>query len=126
MGTEDAIRATVARYLETFSAGDRDGWLDLFTDDATLEDPVGSEVRRGRQSIGGFWDASRSVADRITLKLVQGPGVCGNQAAFAMEAHVDIGDSSIVAPTIDVMSFDEEGRIKTMQAFWGAGDARPA
>lgn len=126
MGVEDNIRGTVAGYLATFSATDREGWLDLFAPDATLEDPVGSEVRTGREAIGEFWDLSRSMAERITLKLVQGPGVCGNQAAFAMEAHAQIGDTTIIAPTIDVMTFDDDGRITTMRAFWGPGDAHPA
>jgi steroid delta-isomerase len=126
MGVEDAIRATVSSYLETFSAGDRERWLDLFTSDATLEDPVGTEVRKGREAIGEFWDATRGMAPSMTLKLVQGPGVCGNVAAFAMEAHVDLGESTIIAPTIDVMSFTDDGHIETMQAYWSPGDAHPA
>jgi steroid delta-isomerase len=123
---EDKVRATVEAYLATFSAGDREAWLDLFSSDATLEDPVGTEVRRGRDAIGEFWDQSRSFVERITLKMVQGPGVRGNEAAFAMEAHAEVGDSTFVAPTIDVMTFDDDGRITTMRAFWGESDAHPA
>jgi steroid delta-isomerase len=126
MGVDDAIRATVSSYLETFTAGDREAWLDLFTADATVEDPVGTAVRKGRDAIGEFWDATRGATPNIRLKLVQGPGVCGNVAAWAMEAHVDLGESTIIAPTIDVMSFTDDGHIETMQAFWSPGDARPA
>jgi len=126
MDVEDKIRNTVASYLTTFSAGDREGWLDLFATDATLEDPVGSDVRTGRESIGEFWDTSHSMTDSITLKMVQGPGVRGNEAAWAMEAHAEVGGSKFIAPTIDVMTFDNDGRITTMRAFWGAGDAHPA
>lgn len=126
MGIEDAVRGTVARYIDTYGANDREGWLGLFAEDATCEDPVGTDVRRGRDAIGEFWDESHRVTDGITLKLVQGPGVCRNQAAFAMEAHAQVGDATMVIPTIDVMTFDDEGRIKTMQAYWSAGDARPA
>ncbi len=126
MGIEDKVRATVTSYLATFSAGDREGWLDLFAPDATVEDPVGTDVRTGRESIGEFWDISHSMTERITLEMVQGPGICGNQAAFAMEAHAEVGDSKFIAPTIDVMTFDDDGRITTMRAFWGAGDAHPA
>jgi steroid delta-isomerase len=124
MDTEAAIRSTVERYLETFSAGDREGWLDLFTDDASLEDPVGSEPCVGRKEIGGFWDTSHSLSDRITLKLVQGPGVCGTSAAFAMEAHAEAGGQTMVIPTIDVMTFDDAGRITSQRAFWSASDLR--
>ena len=126
MVIEEKVRATVAAYLETFSAGDREAWLDLFAPDATLEDPVGTEVRRGRDAIGEFWDQSRSFVESITLKMVQGPGVRGHEAAFAMEAHAEVGDSTFVAPTIDVMTFDDDGRITTMRAFWDPAEMAPA
>ena len=126
MATDEQITDTVQRYLATFSAGDREGWLDLFTDDATLEDPVGSDVCKGRAEIGAFWDQSRSMADSITLHLVQGPGGNDREAAFAMEAHAEIGGNAMVIPTIDVMTFDDDGRISSQRAFWSAGAIHPA
>ena len=56
MPDADAIRATIEQYLARFSAGDREGWLDLWADGATMEDPVGSPIRTGRQVIGAFYD----------------------------------------------------------------------
>jgi steroid delta-isomerase len=126
MATEAQIQDTVRRYLETFSAGDREGWLDLFAADATLEDPVGSDVCKGREEIGAFWDTSRSLADRITLRLVQGPGGNEHEAAFAMEANAESGGNAMVIPTIDVMTFDDEGRITSQRAFWSASGVTPA
>jgi steroid delta-isomerase len=117
--TPDQVKATVDRYLATFSANDREGWLDCFTDDGTVEDPVGSDVRKGRDAIGEFWDTSRSLADDITLHLVQGPGGAGGEYAFAMEAHAKVGDGTMVVPTIDVMTFADDGRITSQRAFWG-------
>lgn len=125
MATEAKIKDTVQRYLSTFSAGDREGWLDLFAPDATLEDPVGSDVCKGREEIGAFWDRSRSMADGITLRLVQGPGGSDDEAAFAMEAHAEIGGNAMVIPTIDVMSFDDDGLITAQRAFWSAADIHP-
>jgi steroid Delta-isomerase len=116
--TEDQVKATVERYLATFSANDREGWLDTFTDDATVEDPVGSEVRKGRESIGEFWDQSHTLADNITLHLVQGPGGAGNEFSFAMEAHAEVGGGKMIVPTIDVMTFADDGRITSQRAFW--------
>jgi len=121
---EDKIRQTIAVYLERFSAGDREGWLDLFAPNATMEDPVGTEIKHGREEIGKFWDESLSLADEITLKMVQGPAVIGNEAAWAMEAHAKSGDMRIVSGTIDVMTFDDDGRITTMRAFYRPEDAR--
>lgn len=124
MTDEASIRTTVEQYLATFSANDRDGWVALFTADATLEDPVGTDVITGHDAIGAFWDASRSMADRITLQMVQGPNVAADQCAFAMEAHVEIGDAKMAIPTIDVMTFDAAGLITSQRAFWNGADVR--
>src|SRR5438309_3570497 len=71
--TEDQlIRATIERYQSTFSAGDREAWLALFADDASLEDPVGSPPRQGRDDIAAFWDEVHRQADAITVRMVQG------------------------------------------------------
>jgi steroid Delta-isomerase len=126
MPTDEQIRATVEQYLQTFSAGDREGWLDLFTPDATVEDPVGTDVCTGRDAIGAFWDNSRAAADQITLKLVQGPGGNDREAAFAMEAHATMGGQTMIVPTIDVMTFADDGRISSQRAFWASADIRPA
>ncbi len=124
MGLEERIRQTVEQYLATFSAGDREGWLDLFSGVATVEDPVGSPVRSGRQAIGEFWDGSHQLAEKIVLALVQGPAVVGNEAAFAMEARALAGGATMVIPTIDVMRFDDDGRIVSQRAFWDASSVR--
>jgi len=58
------------------------------------------------------------MADAITLQLVQGPDGNERDAAFTMEAHVQIGDTAMVVPTIDVMTFDDNGRITSQRAFW--------
>lgn len=126
MATEEQIRDTVQRYLATFSAGDREGWLSLFTEDATVEDPVGTDIHKGREAIGAFWDVSRTLADNITLHLVQGPGGSDREAAFAMEARAEIGGNTMVVPTIDVMTFDNDGRITSQRAFWSASAVTPA
>jgi steroid delta-isomerase len=126
MATEQQIKDTVERYLATFSAGDREGWLDVFAPDATLEDPVGTDVCSGREEIGAFWDTSRSLADDVTLHLVQGPGGNGQEAAFAMEARTTVGGNAMVIPTIDVMTFDDDGRITSQRAFWSASAIAPA
>jgi steroid delta-isomerase len=124
VGDEDAIRTTVERYLAAFSANDREGWLALFAADATLEDPVGTDVVTGRDAIGAFWDTSHSAGGTITLKIVQGPNIVGRECAFAMEAHVEIGDTTMAIPTIDVMTFDGDARITSQRAFWNGSDVR--
>ena len=124
MPDADAIRSTIADYCRNFGA-DREAWLALFADDATIEDPVGTEVRRGKDAIGAFWDESHAMADNITLTPTDYVKVAGNEAAFAMDARVEAEGGANGMQIIDVMTFDDDGRIKTMRAFWDFADIGP-
>ncbi len=125
MPDPDQIRATVQRYAEAFSANDKDGYLALFADDATLEDPVGGEVHRGRDAIAGFYDATRSMTPQITL-LVTGPvRVAGQEAAFPGEARPLLGDAEMTVPVVDTIRVGEDGLITELRAYWDFADLRP-
>lgn len=125
MPDEDTIRATVDAYLRAFTEGDRAGYVGLFAEDATVEDPVGSPVHRGHDEIGAFWDASRTMADAIELRPVF-VTVTGGEAAFHMEVRPTIGGQVFVLDAIDHMTFAEDGRICTMRAFFDPATMRPA
>ena len=117
MPDADVIRTTIADYLARFTAGDREGWLDLWAPDATLEDPVGSPVRTGRTSIGEFWDQGHASADAIELRPAGAPLVIGSDAAFSFDVRPTIGGAAYHLPCIDVMTFDDSGRITSQRAF---------
>jgi steroid delta-isomerase len=121
-----AIRATVEQYLERFNAVDRVSWLELFTPDATMEDPVGTPVRHGHGEIGAFFEQSHGLAD--TLRIVRtGPvRVAAGECAFPMQARPTMGGTEFVVDIIDVMTFDDDARITSMRAFWDATEMRPA
>jgi steroid delta-isomerase len=126
MATPDDIRSTITSYIERFSAADRAGWLALFADGATLEDPVGSEVRSGTVAIGEFWDLVRSMTPDITLASTGPVRVAGHEAAFPMVMTTQLGDTAMALDIIDVMTFDDDAKIASMRAFWDMADMRPA
>jgi steroid delta-isomerase len=112
-----AVRATIEQYLARFSANDRAGWLSLWSDDCTMEDPVGSPLKRGKEEIGAFYDQGQKNADSIELRPTDFAVVCGNQAAFAMEVRPTLGGQTMIVPAIDVMTFDDDARITSQRAF---------
>ncbi|HVN52061.1 MAG TPA: nuclear transport factor 2 family protein [Acidimicrobiales bacterium] len=123
--TAEQIRATIDAYVAAFTNGDKDGYLSLFAPDGTVEDPVGSEVCRGPAEIAGFWDGVRNMTPTIELRLVGTPRVAGGGAAFAMQALPELGDAKMVVDIIDVMAFDDEGRITSLRAYWDMAEMRP-
>jgi steroid delta-isomerase len=123
--TNDQIRSTIDRYVEVFSAGDRAGYLALFTDDATVEDPVGSDVAHGPDGIAAFWDGVRAMSPEIELQLTGAPRIAAGQAAFPMRAVTALGDAKMAVEIIDVMTFADDGRITSLRAFFDFAELAP-
>ena len=126
--TADAatIRATVDAYCAAFSSGDRAGYVGLFADEAWIEDPIGSPRLTGPEAIGGFFDQSSSLAESIELRRTGPVRAAVGEGAFPMQARPNIGGTTFVVDIIDVMTFDDAGKITTMRAYWDPAEMRPA
>jgi steroid Delta-isomerase len=114
-----AIRETVNRYIESIAKGSADDLVELYADDATVEDPVGGEVHIGRQAIHGFYSAVNDVQRECELVSLR---VAGNEAAFQFRLTVTAGERRMVIEPIDVMVFDDRGKVTAMKAYWSAAD----
>jgi len=112
------LRETIETYMARFTAEDREGWLDLFADGAWIEDPVGTPRRTGREEIGAFWDETHTVPDAIELRPLGITTIVGNEGIFTMQARATLGDSVFGIDIIDLMTFDDAGKITTMRAFF--------
>jgi steroid Delta-isomerase len=119
MPSADDYTATVTRYLQLLSNGSADEIAALYTDDATIEDPVGSDVRRGRDAVREFYAAIEGLekeAELVTLR------AAGNEAAFWWRLTVAAGDNRTRIDPISVMTFDGDAKITSMRAFWSPTD----
>jgi steroid delta-isomerase len=114
-----AITDTVNRYIELVAKGSADDLVELYADDATVEDPVGDEVHIGRRAIHGFYSAVKDVERECELVSLR---VAGNEAAFQFRLTVTAGEHRMVIEPIDVMVFDDRGKITAMKAYWSAAD----
>jgi steroid Delta-isomerase len=114
-----AITDTVNRYIELVARGSADDLVELFADDATVEDPVGGEVHIGRHAIRGFYSAVNGVQRECELVSLR---VAGSEAAFQFRLTVTTGEHSMVIEPIDVMAFDNQGKVTAMKAYWSAAD----
>src|SRR5262245_49794530 len=103
---------TVNRYLELVSKGQPDDIAELYAVDATVEDPVGGEVHIGRQAIRGFYTSVENLNAETEIETLR---ALGNEAAFYWYLTISGMRISIVS----VMTFDGEGKIASMKAYWG-------
>jgi steroid Delta-isomerase len=115
MPSAQDITKTVNRYLELVAAGRADDVVDLYADDATVEDPVGGEVHVGRAAIRGFYGAIENVKAQTEVFTIR---ALGNEAAFHWTLTLDFGGSGMRIDIISVMTFNDDGKIASMKAYW--------
>ena len=111
------VADTVNRYVALLGSGTADELAALYTPDATVEDPVGSDVRRGRAAIRELYSRIEKQVRTVELLSVH---IIGNEAAFLARLTIVNGDVRTSIDGIDVMTFDDEARIMSMRAFWSA------
>ena len=117
------IRQVYDRYPELLTKGDVDGIVALYADDATIEDPIGSDLRRGRDAIRAFYEAS---AGSVSMKRTGPVRVAGREAATPLVVLMGPEGQQQALDIISTMSFDEDGKITAMRAFWSFDALRPA
>ncbi|CAM4472862.1 Steroid Delta-isomerase [Mycobacterium basiliense] len=110
---------TVNRYIAMLNDGDVEDLVGFYADDATLEDPVGGEVHIGTQAIRGFYSAIAGLERECELVSLR---VSGNEAAFQFRLTVTAGTNKMRVEPIEVMVFDDAGKVSAMKAYWSAAD----
>lgn len=117
--SRETILETIQQYVDLVATGASADVVALYADGATVEDPVGTDVRRTREEIAEFYGALDGLEQSATLLHVR---IAGNEAAFAFELVTKAGEQTYTLAPIDVMTFDDDGRITSMRAFWSGED----
>jgi steroid delta-isomerase len=86
---------------------------------------VGTDPHVGTDGLRAFFEGTHAMADSLELQLTGPVRVAAGWAAFPMQAISHIGGNGLVVDIIDVMRFDEDGRIAEMTAYWSFDDTRP-
>jgi len=119
MPTAKEINATIQAHCDTLSDHDKEGWLALWADDTVLEDPVGVDTYRGIEGLRtSFWKLVDDLSP-MKLWLERDVIVCVNEAIAILQGVVTReGAMQHVGPLVDHFTFNDEGKITMMRAFW--------
>jgi len=117
MSLEDKIVAAIETYVASFEKKDLDTIVNLFAEDAWIEDPVGAKRQTGHEALRNFYQVAIDMNGRGELE--SDIRVAGHEAAFAFSMTVDVGEDKFVTRPIDIMTFNDDGKITSMRAFWG-------
>ena len=117
MPSQETMTAAMQAYIDAFNSGSAEAVVALYAEDATVEDPVGSPLKRGKTEIRAFYTHSIATGAKLAL---DAPirGSHANAAAMAFSAHI----GPVTVRVIDIMTFDEAGKFTSMKAYFGPGD----
>jgi Ketosteroid isomerase-related protein len=110
--------------MDRINSGDSAGILALFAPGAVIEDPVGSPPKTGEQIAAWFED---TVAYGTRIEPVAPiRGSYANAAALVFDVTFQPPEGPpLLIRSLDVCTFDDEGRIISLKAYWGPEDMSP-
>lgn len=125
MPTTQQMTDTVHRYAAAQTAGDLDAIAALFAEDAVVADPVHEPAHVGREAIRAFFAGTRELADSLDLEVTGPVRAVDRYAAVPLRAVSSIGGSRVAVDIVDVFTFNEDGSIGDMKAYWDPGSIVP-
>lgn len=123
MSSEQYAHA-VQQYIDSINAKNLQGIIELFADNATLEDPVGSEKLEGIEAIRGFYE-NGAIKIGVQIESTGPVRTAGNEAAFPFRVLINLGDTPSRIDVIDVFRFNDAGKVESMRAYWGPENMGP-
>lgn len=119
MVTETQMKFAMEQYIKGFNQKDADLLISLFADEAKIEDPVGGgRFVEGKAAITDFYQQAVTMVDKLEL-VAPVRGSHGNSAAMAFRIYMELEGKKITIDCIDVMTFNDEGKIADMKAYHG-------
>lgn len=122
MTWETKMKAALQQYIDGFNQGDAASIISLFADDAKIEDPVGGgQIVEGKEAITAFYEQGVKFVEKLELDTPI-RGSHGASAAMAFTIHMKMNGKKMITRAIDVMMFNDTGKIIDMKAYHGPSD----
>ena len=124
MTSEHPARAASQRSMRAVQEKTKQAWLDLFTDDAMIEDPVGvspldaeGKGHVGKAAISAFWDLHIAPA-QITFD-IRHSYAAGNEVANVGTITTTLPNGiTAIVEGVFVYKVNEHGALVSLRAFW--------
>ncbi|MDJ0028927.1 nuclear transport factor 2 family protein [Gordonia alkanivorans] len=116
----DKIDAAVDAYVELLNTGTAEQIADLYAPDATVEDPIGADIRNTREQLVEFYLVITGMDERTaTLKWKK---VAGDTAVFEFTLVTKTAGLAFEITPVDIMVFNADGKVSSMRAVWRPED----
>lgn len=111
------MEAAVHAYVAAFEAGSADQVAALYAADATVEDPIGTPIHKGREAVRAFYAESMKTGAKLKL---EGPvRIAGDYAVFPFSVNLNFDGGPKRIDVIDTFRFNDANEVVEMRAYWG-------
>ncbi len=118
--------------MAAVESGNRQAWLDLFADDAVVEDPIGPSAfdpegkgHRGIEAIAAFYDTVIAANESIRFTIRQS-FLCGEEAANVGVIRITFaGGTAVEVDGVYIYRRSPDDKIASLRAFWEPDAVRP-
>jgi len=120
MPSSEDIQRIYDQYIAAWSSNDIDALMALLASNAVVHDPVDGPVYDSEEKIREFY--GQGIAAMRTCKLaspVHISGDCHHAAASIYSEVEDLEGAIKIIDWMDVMTFDKDGLISGVTAYWG-------
>ncbi|HET7194571.1 MAG TPA: nuclear transport factor 2 family protein [Nocardioides sp.] len=122
---EHPARAASQRSYAAVAAGDLDQWLEVYAEDAVIEDPVGPSMfdpegrgHYGHDGIRAFWKLAIEPIETFRF-VIHDSHANGSTCANVGTITTTFPDGGMVdTDLVMVYRVDEQGRVASMRAYW--------
>ena len=125
--TENLALQAHKKSIAYATAGNREGWIGLFADDAVIHDPVGPSPHdpegagfRGKAGVAKFWDMMMGGTLVVVAhkRIPVGERIC---AVFMTATNVEPVKSSV--EMVSVYESNEAGELISLKTYWDLNQA---
>ncbi|OBC06914.1 MULTISPECIES: nuclear transport factor 2 family protein [unclassified Gordonia (in: high G+C Gram-positive bacteria)] len=116
------IAAAVGAYIDLLTNGTAEQIADLFAADATVEDPIGADIRNTREQLVEFYSIITGMDEHVAT--LNWKKIAGDTAVFEFTLVTGTSDMRFEITPIDIMVFDADGKISSMRAVWEPSDLK--
>ncbi|MDL9935370.1 nuclear transport factor 2 family protein [Gordonia sp. ABSL1-1] len=116
----EKIDAAVEAYIEYLNSGTAEQIADLYAAGATVEDPIGADIRDTREQLIEFYSVITNMDERIAT--LAWKKIAGDTAVFEFTLVTGTAGMRFEITPVDIMVFDADGKISSMRAVWQPSD----
>lgn len=110
----------VRRYLRALSGRDLEAIKTFYDDNSTVEDPYGGRFLQGAAKITAFYQ--KMFVYEWAAEQTGEACACGDSIAVPYRAKV----GPTLVNCITVFQFADNGKVKSMRAYWGPENTKPS